>query len=244
MEGPFPIGAGSGGRARAVRVTSFEELDEAARALDLSGLTALVVVGGAGGMSPPELRRLRPMFSEVIAPLAEQRRMSVIDGGTDTGVMRLMGRARAEGGHSFPLVGVIVDELAAHGSSPSETDAADPEPNHTHFVLVPGTHWGEEAPWLSRLASVSAGTAPSATVLVNGGEVAWDDVRLSVEAGRPVVVVEDSGRTADAVAAAAHGRGADLRANSLVDSGLVHVVNADDRAGLARLLDGLLAEGS
>ena len=68
----------------------------------------------------------------------------MIDGGSDYGVMRLMGSARGEGGWTFPLIGVIVDGLADY-SSDSGLDAVGLEPHHTHFVLVPGSAWGEEA---------------------------------------------------------------------------------------------------
>jgi hypothetical protein len=44
--------------------------------------------------------------------------------------------------------------------------------DHTHFILTPGSDWGDEAPWLSRLASVLAGDAPSLTLLINGGAIA------------------------------------------------------------------------
>jgi hypothetical protein len=39
-------------------------------------------------------------------------------------------------------------------------------------------------PWLGRVAEALAGSAPTATVLVNGGGVARRDVEASVESGR------------------------------------------------------------
>lgn len=241
MEQAFAVSVGDGAHARAMRVGSFEELVCAARELGLEERAVLVVVGGADRMSRLELRRLRPLFGEVLAPLAQRLRATVIDGGTDTGVMRLMGEARTGGGHSFPLVGVIVELLAAHADREPLADAADLEPNHTHFVLVPGTQWGEEAPWIARLASAVAGRSRSVTLLVNGGPVAWEDVRHSVELGRPVLVLEGSGRTADALSAGVRGANSDRRTSSLVQSGLVHAVAARDGDGLARLLDDLLS---
>jgi SLOG in TRPM, prokaryote len=167
----FVIERDGGRRARAVRVEAIDALPGAVRELEVGGRTALVVVGGASGMSPPEIRRLGPLFRDVLAPLAQRVGATVIDGGTDTGVLQLMGSARGEGGWRFPLIGVIVDELASC-SSAARVEAVDLEPNHTHFVLVPGSEWGEEAPWLARLAKVVAGSSQSATVLVNGGEIA------------------------------------------------------------------------
>jgi hypothetical protein len=63
----------------------------------------------------------------------------------------------------------------------------------------------------------------SVTFLVNGGEIAWEDVAQSVKAGRPVIVIEGSGRTADALASALHGQTTDERAKRLVATELLQV---------------------
>jgi hypothetical protein len=75
------------------------------------------------------------------------------------------------------------------------------EAHHTHFLFVPGEKWGDESPWLSMVATALAGSAPSATLLVNGGDVSRRDVALSLQARRPVVVVAGTGRLADELAA-------------------------------------------
>jgi SLOG in TRPM, prokaryote len=232
MEEPFRVELDGGREAWAVRVHSDAELAGAVEALGVGGRAALVVVGGAGGLSERESRRVAPLFGDILAPLARQLRATVVDGGTDAGVMRLMGSARGDGGASFPLIGVIVDELA---------DSIGLEPNHTHFVFVPGSDWGDEGPWLARFASVVAGPEPSATVLVNGGEISLEDVRHSIEAGRPVVVLDGSGRSADALAAASRGEGGDPSLTALASSRLVRVVDAHDRNAVAWLLDDVLS---
>lgn len=226
-----------------VRVAEFGDLEEAALALGLARGPCLVVVGGASRMSMEEVELLRALFGDVLAPFADRLQAVVIDGGTDVGVMRLMGQARAAVSGRFPLVGVVVDALAAYGSGAADFDGGELEPNHTHFVLVPGDRWGEEAEWLARLATVIAGSAGSATVVANGGQVAWTDVRHSVDAGRPVIALAGSGRTADVLAAAVRGDESDRRARELVNSGLVGAVGVADRSELARVLDDLLVKG-
>ena len=241
MEHPFQIGVGDGVAARAITVRTSGELNAAAERLGLSRRPVLVVVGGASEMEPEETERVGPLFADVVAPVADRAGAAVVDGGTDTGVMRLVGAARGAGSHTFPLVGVVVDALADYGGDASE-NAATLEPHHTHFVFVPGSEWGEEAPWLARLASVIADDCGSATVLVNGGEIAWTDVRHSIEAGRWVVAISGSGRTADAIAAAlAGGAVADARARRLAESGRVIAVAAGDGDALASLLGDLLS---
>jgi hypothetical protein len=63
---------------------------------------------------------------------------------------------------------------------------------------------------------------------VNGGEIAWDDITQSVESNRPVVVIKGSGRTADKLASAMQGNLVDDRAQRLVASGLLQIVDPND----------------
>jgi len=129
------------------------------------------------------------------------------------------------------MVGVAaVGTVTLPGASPSERTAAL-EPHHTHFVLVPGGEWGDEAAWISRVATALAGPRPSATVLVNGGVTAWRDVEESVAVGRPVIVVDGSGRAADDIAAAVRGAAIGGRGYRLAESGLVQAVSLDAGPG-------------
>jgi hypothetical protein len=244
VEQSFSIELGNGVHARAVRLRTLHELNDAGELLGLGPAPVLVVVGGASKMDPEDIERVRGLFTDVLAPLAERLGATVVDGGTDAGVMHLTGTARSAGSHSFPLVGVVVDVLADYGGEVA-ADAHALEPHHTHFVLVPGSEWGQEAGWLARVASAIAAGRRSATVLANGGEISWSDVRLSLDAGRPVVALGGSGRTADALAAAVEDNGpSDARARELAASGRVLAVDVEDRDEVARLLDELLAGGA
>jgi len=203
-----------------LRVFEPSELEELPERLGLAQRRCLVLVGGAAGLAPDDA--LPHVFRDVVARVASSLEALVVDGATDAGVMRLIGRARAETAPSFPLVGVVPAALAR-----------DLEPNHSHVVLVPGSDWGDETPWLAGVATALAGPYASATLVVNGGEITWADAEASVATGRPVVVLAGSGRTADAIAA-----GTDDRAVRLAASGLLHVADAD---GLEQALVELLA---
>jgi hypothetical protein len=137
--------------------------------------------------------------------VAEQNAAVVIDGGTDAGVMALMGQARAKLGGTFPLLGVAasgtIDLDLTLGRSTESGYQAPLEPHHSHFLLVPGDNWGDEALWISDVATALADPARCVTVLVNGGPIARDDVRHSLDAKRPVLVVAGTGRLADELAA-------------------------------------------
>lgn len=195
----------------------------------------IVLVGGASGLHPHHFNRLRSLFANVLIPLAEANKAVVVDGGTDTGVMRLMGQLRAVTHAKFPLIGVLPAELAlVPNSVPVAEDAAALEHHHTHFVLVPGRQWGDESAYLAEVASVIAAGAPSVTLVVNGGEVTWKDTLESVRVGRPIVAVEGSGRAADVLVAAIQGRVVDERARKVLASGLLQAVSLDQEETLAK----------
>jgi hypothetical protein len=163
----------------------------------------VVIGGGASLISEEDLQRLQRLFSEVLAPLAEELGLIVADGGTDAGVMRLMGNAREEISGTFLLVGVSPDGLVKlpDGGNIS-TELTDLESHHTHFFLVQGDQWGDESRWLAEIASQMAGDYPSVTVLINGGNIALVDAMENLRVHRPLLVIEGSGRLADEIAEA------------------------------------------
>ena len=231
-----------GGPPRPARVARVTEIPAA---LDAVGVPRprplLVLVGGAGGMDEATRQVLARVLRDVVVPCVERHGAAVVDGGTDSGVMRMVGRARAERADGFPLVGVAAEgTVRVPGGGPVIDDAADPEPHHSHLVLVPGGAWGDESPWLAHVADAIAGDRPSLTVVVNGGEITYTDVAESIERGRPVVVLAGTGRTADAIAGARSGQAADGRAAAIAASPLTEVVAVDDAAALRAAIDALL----
>jgi SLOG in TRPM, prokaryote len=175
------------------------------RGLEVIGLQpaqpVLVIVGGASHLSDADYQKLDNLFTQLLAPLAEELGLVVVDGGTDAGVMQLIGRARAKIGGSFPLVGVAPsNKVQLPQVEISDSHAL--EPHHTHFVLVPGNQWGDESPWIAEVASILAGSAPSMTLLMNGGQISLKDVQESIAEKRPVVVISGTGRLADRIATA------------------------------------------
>ena len=129
-----------------IRISS---TDEIAKALDRAGLRrgrmVVVIVGGAGRMAEKDFEAAAEVLRKEVMPIVELRNAVVIDGGTDSGVMRSIGQARAQLGGRFPLVGVAAEGtvVGPDGESASP-DAAGLEPNHTLFLIVPGSHWGDE----------------------------------------------------------------------------------------------------
>ena len=92
-----------GDSAPHIRISS---TDEIAKALDRAGLRrgrmVVVVVGGAGRMAENDFDAAAEVLRKEVMPIVELRDAAVIDGGTDSGVMRSIGQARAQIGGSIP----------------------------------------------------------------------------------------------------------------------------------------------
>jgi hypothetical protein len=235
---PGTVTLTNGRKVESARVESVDELPDALVALGLSPpRPTVVLVGGAGELSKGDLALMRPIFSDVLVPTVERLGACVVDGGTAAGVMQLLGQARAEAGAHFPLLGVAAVGTVAIPGAASD-GKAELEGNHTHFLFVPGSSWGDETPWLAGAAGAVSGPHRSVTVLLDGGEIAWRDVEESVRAGRRVLVVAGSGRTANVLGAALRGEATGERAQRLVASGLLTAV---DPASLAASLHSVLA---
>ncbi|BAB77940.1 hypothetical protein ACN23B_07865 [Anabaena sp. FACHB-709] len=228
----------SSNQAAAVTVSETAELPEALEQLGLSNSRpVLVIVGGASQTSEADFLRIQSLFVEVLAPIAQSLGAYVVDGGTDAGVMRLMGDARSQINGQFPLIGVAP---TAKVILPNQTtiladDATPLEPHHSHFVLIPGSKWGDESPWIVKVATLLANGLPSITVLINGGEISFIDALNSVIAGRLVIVIAGSGRTADKIASALRGYATDERATELAASD--HIQTIDLEAAPEELID-------
>jgi hypothetical protein len=223
------------------------EVSAALRSIGLRcGRPVLVSVGGAGGMTTERLDAMALLLRERIVPALDRWGAAVVDGGTDSGVMRVMGEARHAAKATFPLVGVAArGTVTVPGENGSGSDTVDLEPHHTQVLLVPGHTWGDESPWLAHVATVIAGGHPSATLVVNGGEITYNDIAHAVTAGRPVIVVAGTGRTADEIASAAAGQAAgdpvSERAARIAASPLLRLVRLDDPDGLTSTLEAVLA---
>lgn len=206
---------------------------------------SIVLVGGANGLDERQQQSLEPLFTNALALQADVFGAALIDGGTDSGVMRFIGKARFQTQARFPLIGVLPAGKVALPSTPPPPKPAQLESHHTHFIFVPGTHWGDESFWIAEIASVLTQAMPSVTVLINGGTVAWQDVSASISHGRQVIVINGSGRVADTLAAALSGHTTDPQATQLSASGLLRTVNlADGPEALNQALKELLTSAS
>ncbi|MEN3330974.1 MAG: hypothetical protein V7641_339 [Blastocatellia bacterium] len=172
---------------------------EMVAALDLKPYKAIILIlGGAGSMDEKLIPRLTQLFGRGIARAAAETSAVIIDGGTQAGVMALMGEGVAGRGYKTSLVGVAPAGLVAY---PGDSAAGVPlEPHHSHFVLVEGNAWGSETTTMYDLAGALTATAPGVAIVAGGGAIASDEVLRAVRHNLPLIVIEGSGGLADEIA--------------------------------------------
>lgn len=169
--------------------------------IDGQGGPVLVVFGGADTLSGESHQHAVAVVGPGVVHGAEIADAIIVDGGTAAGVMAIIGRAVAQTGNALPiLLGVAPADLVTYPGMESSSGDAALEPNHSHFVLTPGTEWGSETALLLQVVGALADGAPIVAVLVGGGEIAKEEALAAVRREWPLVVVEGTGGIADTVA--------------------------------------------
>lgn len=177
--------------------------------LKMLGLTtpkpAIFITGGAGYMTAEDQRVTEQIIEEGVARFAQENQVTVVDGGTESGVMQLIGEARRKHGYTFPLIGVAPAAKVQYPGYSNPTHEAELEDSHSHFVLVDAPDWGDESQMIVQLTRAMAEDLPTLGILINGGKISKQDVYLATARGTrkiPILVLEGSGRFADDLATA------------------------------------------
>jgi SLOG in TRPM, prokaryote len=186
---------------RAVLITA--PCDASARAildaLELASPRAVILLlGGTKGLADSRKAHLATLFADGVASVAAELGALIIDGGTQSGVMAMMGEALAAHPGAYQLLGIAPAGKITYSGGPTDADVGDGaplEPNHSHFILVETDEWGGETGKMLELAR--AFNAPIVAILVNGGAIAQDEALQSVRNGWQLLVIEGSGRLAD-----------------------------------------------
>jgi hypothetical protein len=203
-------------------------------ALELTSPRPVILLfGGAAGLDDSRKAHLETLFAEGIAPVAAELGALIIDGGTQSGVMAMMGQAIARSPGTSQLLGIAPEgKIACPELSDASaiSDGTPLEPNHSHFVLVESNEWGGETTTMLELAR--ALNEPIVAILVNGGAIAADEALQSVRNGWQLLVFEGSGRFADELSAAIRdGQVAkSVEASEIARSGRVTLFDVDQTA--------------
>jgi hypothetical protein len=225
---------GNGNRAVVVTAPGDASAKAILEALGIRSPRAVILLfGGAAGLDDSRKAHLETLFADGVKPVAVELRALIIDGGTQSGVMAMMGEAVARRPGTCQLLGIAPKGKITHpelsGAFPV-SDGAPLEPNHSHFLLVESNKWGGETPKMLELAS--AFNAPIVAILVNGGDVAADEALQTVRNGWQLLVVEGSGRFADELSAAVRdGQSAkSVKVSEIARSGRVALFHVEDPA--------------
>ena len=178
------------------------DLGQALAELHLNGsYPVIVLIGGEIDEKQADVTR---RALQTVARIADEMKALVICGGTNMGIMAEIGQVRSKNGYTFPLVGMAPEELVTWSDGPASTKKLwwgkqrwQLEPHCTHFILVPGSQFGDESQWIVDTATLLSKDNRSVTVLLNGGEVSRKDIDLSLKSGRPVIALSRTGRLAD-----------------------------------------------
>jgi hypothetical protein len=162
----------------------------------------LLIIGGADSVDEKLKSRLTQLFSRGVARAAATMNAVTIDGGTQAGVMALMGQGVADRGFKSALIGVAPLGMVTYPGS--EGNGQTPlDPNHSHFVLVEGKAWGSETNVIFKLVSALRSIkAPAVVLLTGGGAITKSEALQAVRQNLPLLIVEGSGGTADEIASA------------------------------------------
>lgn len=192
-------------QALCVFPNDIKNLTQAIAELNLTDNQPVIVL--IGGMIQKEDEKKTQIAIRAIAKIAEEKNATIICGGTEVGVMALIGQLKARMQFSFNLIGVTVINIVTWPKGPKGRKflwwgrKRWPLAQHyTHFVLVPGNKFGDESPWIVELATLLSKGNQSVTVLANGGTISRKDIELSLEKGRPVITLAGTGRLADELA--------------------------------------------
>jgi transient receptor potential cation channel subfamily M member 2 len=182
-----------------------------------------VIITVTGGAQDFQLTRQQQVaFDRGLVSAAQSAKAWIFTAGSDTGVMRLVGNALAKYNVALPIVGVFpwgvvnerelltnvptVSSVSHYKPTPPTIDGAPLNPHHSHFVFVDnGTKgrksWGSEIQLRSALeASISkAKGIPIVQLVVQGGPGTLQTVESTALAGKPIVVLTDTGGAATAL---------------------------------------------
>jgi len=198
------------------RIASLLNLDPLPRGV-------ISISGGAKKFPRQIIKQTIRLAEEVIAPLAFEENLLVVDGGTESGVMKIVGKAfeKARYRHAIiigdscqnPLLGVVPERKVAYpGTRRSAQTYVPLDQNHFYFVMVmDASHWGEEVACMFSFLDYLTGQkrVPVVNLIANGGRITIKEAFHTVQQRQHLIVLEGSKRATEAILAALDGASED-----------------------------------
>ncbi len=160
----------------------------------------VLISGGADTLDQAIAPKLTQLIGRGLIRASWAASAVIIDGGTDAGVMALIGRAAGAAAEPMTLIGVAPEALVqCPDILPAEPAGGRVAlaPNHTRFVLTQGEAWGAETRVMFDLAQAIAGKLPVIVVLIGGGQVAMSEILHAVRRHWRVLIIDGSKGAAD-----------------------------------------------
>lgn len=224
---PFAIIFPDGSSARAVRVCPTEPIPHILNWLQLTGPRPMLFVsGGATDMAAWDMAATREII-EGVARFAQRTGVGIVDGGTSSGVMGILGTVRRQRGYTFPLIGIAPRGLIAYPGYTNHAEVSQLDSGHSHFVLVEANRWDSVSESFIQLPYALADGRQRLGLVINGGMFTKNEAYLATCKYRmPVVALAGSGRFADELAAAITTRRADNPITAqIIESGQVQLAS-------------------
>jgi hypothetical protein len=192
--------------ARVVEASANVAARDIINALNIKPPNAMILIfgGAANNLEPSSNSYLEQIFA-YIAQLAADIDGLIIDGGTESGVMKLMGQKVAQIQSNPPqILGIApMGKVTSPEGEVKEIadDTASLEPNHSHFVLIQGNRWGDETDKMFEIiGALPDEPIQTVVILAGGGEISKKEILHSVRHGLPIIVIENTGKLADEIA--------------------------------------------
>jgi len=211
----------NGNKAFIIKASFDDSAENIINALELPNKpkSVVLVFGGASGSldtSDVSVSILHQILDDVLQYAIDNDGI-IIDGGTKSGIMELVGQRASELTQSKKpiILGVAPAGLISlskstkqentedeHEDDSDENNKVSLDPNHSHFVLVEGDRWGDETIKLFEIATTLStdNDIPVIALLAGGGRISQKEILFCINQNWPIIVIEKTGYLADEIA--------------------------------------------
>ncbi len=189
----------------------------------------VICISGGATAFPTEIKdQTVALIEDVVAPLACEYDLLVVDGGTEEGVMQIIGEAFKKHRVKAHIIGIHEGDTAVETRDwhepllmgfvpesqvtyPGDTRSPKPnmqlDPNHVYFVMVMDAYdWGEEVECMfSFIDYLADQRLPVINIIANGGRITLKEASHTVQRNRPVIILEGSKRATEVIVSALDG---------------------------------------